>query len=37
VAGGLSTVFTPGAPLDEITAWVDAHVPSRSNSGKGTS
>jgi methylmalonyl-CoA mutase C-terminal domain/subunit len=37
VAGGLATVFTPGAPLDEITGWVDAHVPSRSNSRKGTS
>lgn len=26
---GLAAVFTPGAPLDEITAWVAAHVPQR--------
>lgn len=26
---GLAAVFTPGAPLDEIAAWVDAHVPER--------
>lgn len=26
---GLSAVFTPGAHLDEITAWVADHVPSR--------
>ncbi len=24
---GLAAVFTPGTPLSEITAWVDAHVP----------
>jgi methylmalonyl-CoA mutase C-terminal domain/subunit len=37
VGAGLATVFTPGAPLDEITDWVDAHVPSRSNQERGTS
>lgn len=26
---GLAEVFTPGAPLDAITDWVDRHVPSR--------
>jgi len=26
---GLAEVFTPGTPLDEITAWVADHVPSR--------
>lgn len=26
---GLAEVFTPGAPLDVITSWVDEHVPSR--------
>lgn len=26
---GLAEVFTPGAPLDTITAWVADHVPSR--------
>lgn len=29
---GLSTIFTPGTPLDEITAWVDANIPSRAGS-----
>jgi len=24
---GIATIFTPGTPLDEITAWVDANVP----------
>jgi methylmalonyl-CoA mutase C-terminal domain/subunit len=23
---GIATVFTPGAPLDEIANWVDANV-----------
>ncbi len=31
--GGLATVFTPGAPLDEIAAWVDENVPSRFEKG----
>jgi methylmalonyl-CoA mutase C-terminal domain/subunit len=35
VEAGLATVFTPGTPLDEITEWVDAHVPSRSESERG--
>jgi methylmalonyl-CoA mutase, C-terminal domain len=26
---GLATIFTPGAPLDQITAWVEANVPSK--------
>lgn len=26
---GLAEVFTPGAPLDSIAAWVEDHVPSR--------
>ena len=26
---GLAEVFTPGTPLDTITAWVAVHVPSR--------
>lgn len=26
---GLATIFTPGAPLDEISSWVDANVPSK--------
>lgn len=26
---GLATIFTPGAPLDQITAWVEANVPAR--------
>ena len=26
---GVAEVFTPGAALDEIAAWVDAHVPER--------
>lgn len=26
---GLATVFTPGTPLDRITAWVEANVPSK--------
>ncbi len=26
---GLAEVFTPGTPLDTITAWVADHVPSR--------
>ncbi|MGA7269683.1 MAG: cobalamin B12-binding domain-containing protein [Acidimicrobiia bacterium] len=28
-AKGLAEVFTPGAPLDEITDWVAEHVPER--------
>jgi methylmalonyl-CoA mutase C-terminal domain/subunit len=24
---GIATIFTPGTPLDEIAAWVDANVP----------
>jgi len=34
---GLATVFTPGTPLDEITAWVDANIPSRAQTEEGTS
>jgi len=34
IDAGLATVFTPGTPLDEITEWVDVHVPSRSNQEK---
>lgn len=26
---GMSTIFTPGTPLDEIAAWVDSNVPSK--------
>jgi len=26
---GLATIFTPGAALDEITAWAEANVPTR--------
>ena len=25
-AAGIAAVFTPGAPLDEIAAWVDGNV-----------
>ncbi len=32
-ASGLAAVFTPGAPLDEIAAWVDQNVPSRFEKG----
>ncbi len=32
-AGGLAAVFTPGARLDEIAAWVDQNVPSRFEKG----
>ena len=37
VGAGLATVFTPGTPLDEITDWVDANVPSRSAQERGSS
>ena len=36
VGAGLATVFTPGTPLDEITGWVDANVPSRAPLEKGS-
>ncbi|HLF61727.1 MAG TPA: cobalamin B12-binding domain-containing protein [Acidimicrobiia bacterium] len=36
VEAGLAAVFTPGAPLDEITDWVDDHVPSRARLERGT-
>ncbi len=36
LAAGIATVFTPGAPLDEISFWVDANVPSELKK-KGTS
>jgi methylmalonyl-CoA mutase, C-terminal domain len=36
ISAGLATVFTPGTPLDEITDWVDANVPSRSIQEEGT-
>ncbi len=26
---GIAAIFTPGTPLDEITAWVEANVPAR--------
>lgn len=26
---GLAALFTPGAPLSEITEWVDTHIPER--------
>lgn len=26
---GIAMIFTPGTPLDEITTWVDANIPSR--------
>ena len=32
---GLAAVFTPGTPLDEITRWVDANVPSKVEEGSG--
>jgi len=28
-AAGIATIFTPGAPLDEISEWVDMNVPAR--------
>ena len=28
-AAGIAAVFTPGAPLDEIAAWVAANVPEK--------
>jgi methylmalonyl-CoA mutase C-terminal domain/subunit len=37
VDAGLATVFTPGTPLDDITEWVDANVPSRAGFENGTS
>lgn len=30
---GILMIFTPGSPLDEITAWVDHNVPTRQESG----
>ena len=27
---GIAVIFTPGTPLDEISAWVDENIPSRS-------
>ena len=29
LAAGLARIFTPGAPLDEISEWVDENVPAR--------
>ena len=29
IESGIATVFTPGAPLDEIASWVEANVPSK--------
>ena len=29
LSAGISVIFTPGTPLDEIAAWVNANVPSR--------
>ena len=26
---GIATIFTPGTPLDRITAWVESNVPAR--------
>ena len=26
---GIAMIFTPGTPLDEISGWVDTHVPSK--------
>ncbi len=26
---GLAEIFTPGAPLSDITAWVEEHIPQR--------
>ncbi len=26
---GIEMIFTPGTPLDEITEWVEAHVPAK--------
>ena len=34
---GLATVFTPGTPLDEITAWVDVNIASRAQRQEGSS
>ena len=28
-AAGLAAIFTPGTPLAEVTAWVDANIPER--------
>lgn len=27
---GIAVVFTPGTPLDDVTGWVETHVPDRS-------
>ncbi len=32
---GIARIFTPGAQLSEVTAWVDDHVPSRVGPGAG--
>ena len=26
---GMAEIFTPGAPLAEVTAWVESNVPTR--------
>lgn len=28
-SAGIAMIFTPGTPLDEITDWVEANIPSR--------
>ncbi len=33
---GISTIFTPGTPLDEISSWVDDNVPTRGLERKGS-
>ena len=29
LGSGIATIFTPGTPLDEISSWVDTHVPNK--------
>lgn len=29
---GISAIFTPGAPLDEISGWVEEHIPMKGTS-----
>ena len=33
---GISTIFTPGTPLDKISSWVDDNIPTRELDRKGT-
>jgi methylmalonyl-CoA mutase C-terminal domain/subunit len=31
IDSGISTIFTPGAPLDEIAEWVEQNIPTEGN------